>query len=176
MKWDVSPPQDVVDTPAFRLCLSFCRSSAHSSFGGGGGGGGASAGSRGGSSGFGKSTSSSSSSSRGGGGGSSSYAAAESSDAREKFGNAKAISSDMYFNQETDEERSEHMSRFQGSSSISSDAYFGRESSGSAGSVGVVLGRGLPSTQQAKSPSIPTVPRRPGCPPQRRASREGEGY
>lgn len=46
--------------------------------------------------------------------------------AQKKFGSAKAISSDQYFNNETSAfERSVNLNRFQGSNSISSSDYFG---------------------------------------------------
>jgi len=54
--------------------------------------------------------------------------------ARDKFGNAKAISSDQYFGRnDYDPQRSaanaSRLAQFQGSQSISSDQYFGRKSS-----------------------------------------------
>lgn len=50
--------------------------------------------------------------------------------AQKKFGGAKAISSDQYFNEgASDAERSVNMNRFQGSNSISSDDYFGKTTS-----------------------------------------------
>ncbi|CAG9823072.1 unnamed protein product [Phaedon cochleariae] len=52
--------------------------------------------------------------------------ASTSDEAQKKFGNAKAISSDQYFNnQSNDYETKANLSRFQGSSSISSAEYFG---------------------------------------------------
>lgn len=46
--------------------------------------------------------------------------------AQKKFGSAKAISSDQYFNNEASAfERSVNLNRFQGSNSISSSDYFG---------------------------------------------------
>merc|ERR1719154_1072740 len=56
-----------------------------------------------------------------------------SSDAVNKFGNAKSISSDMFFGGESNSERDANLSRFQGSNSISSDMYFNRESSNNGG-------------------------------------------
>merc|ERR1712111_162319 len=56
-----------------------------------------------------------------------------SSDAVSKFGNAKSISSDMFFGGESNSERDANLSRFQGSNSISSDMYFNRDSSSSGG-------------------------------------------
>jgi len=56
------------------------------------------------------------------------------SEAVSKFGNAKSISSDMFFGGESSEAKDANMSRFQGSTSISSDMYFNRES-GSAGGM-----------------------------------------
>jgi len=41
------------------------------------------------------------------------------------FSNAKAISSDQFFNKDSDNDRNNVTSRFQGSTSISSDEYFG---------------------------------------------------
>lgn len=53
-------------------------------------------------------------------------------EAVKKFGNAKSISSDMFFGNENQGDRDANLSRFQGSSSISSDMYFNRET-GSGG-------------------------------------------
>jgi len=52
---------------------------------------------------------------------------ASSDDARKKFGNAKAISSDQYFgpNKDNDYEVRTNLARFEGKSSISSADYFG---------------------------------------------------
>lgn len=51
--------------------------------------------------------------------------------AQKKFGTAKAISSDQFFNNETSSfERSANLSKFQGSNSISSAEYFGDGPSG----------------------------------------------
>jgi len=44
-----------------------------------------------------------------------------------KFGNAKSISSDMFFGGDGSSERDANLNRFQGSSSISSDMYFNRD-------------------------------------------------
>jgi len=44
-----------------------------------------------------------------------------------KFGNAKSISSDMYFGGDSSSDRDANLNRFQGSTSISSDMYFNRE-------------------------------------------------
>ncbi|KAI9144156.1 hypothetical protein BKA69DRAFT_1036486 [Paraphysoderma sedebokerense] len=53
-------------------------------------------------------------------------------DAQKRFGGAKAISSDMYFqrgnHQEIDEEDRRRLQQFSGAKAISSDAYFGRSS------------------------------------------------
>jgi len=57
---------------------------------------------------------------------------AASADAVNKFGNAKSISSDMFFGGESSSERDANLTRFQGSNSISSDMYFNRETSGSS--------------------------------------------
>jgi len=57
-----------------------------------------------------------------------------SEDAVKKFGNAKSISSDMFFDGGNQDTRDANLSRFQGSASISSDMYFNRETSG--GSTG----------------------------------------
>ena len=46
-----------------------------------------------------------------------------------KFGNAKSISSDMFFGGDGDSDRDANLNRFQGSSSISSDMYFNKEGS-----------------------------------------------
>lgn len=55
-----------------------------------------------------------------------SYNTYENMDAQKKFGGAKAISSDQFFEQETSSfERSANLSKFQGSNSISSAEYFG---------------------------------------------------
>lgn len=54
------------------------------------------------------------------------YNTYEADEAQKKFGGAKAISSDQYFNKEaTTFERSANMAKFQGSNSISSAEYFG---------------------------------------------------
>lgn len=54
------------------------------------------------------------------------YNTYEADEAQKKFGSAKAISSDQYFNKEaTTFERSANMAKFQGSNSISSADYFG---------------------------------------------------
>ncbi|XP_029836806.2 ADP-ribosylation factor GTPase-activating protein 3 [Ixodes scapularis] len=55
-------------------------------------------------------------------------------DAQKKFGNAKAISSDQYFqgSRDSDFERRATLARFEGSSSISSADYFGGGSGGSS--------------------------------------------
>merc|ERR1712211_151868 len=58
-----------------------------------------------------------------------------SSDAVNKFGNAKSISSDMFFGGESNSERDANLSRFQGSNSISSDMYFNRDSSSGGGGM-----------------------------------------
>ncbi|CAF3653876.1 unnamed protein product [Adineta steineri] len=46
-------------------------------------------------------------------------------DALKRFSNAKAISSDQFFNKESDNDRNNVTSRFQGNTSISSEDYFG---------------------------------------------------
>merc|ERR1712202_55973 len=46
-----------------------------------------------------------------------------------KFGNAKSISSDMFFGEHSSSDRDANLNRFQGSNSISSDMYFNREGS-----------------------------------------------
>eukprot|EP00092_Neocalanus_flemingeri_P034398 GFUD01037407.1.p1 GENE.GFUD01037407.1~~GFUD01037407.1.p1 ORF type:complete len:540 (+),score=207.18 GFUD01037407.1:53-1672(+) len=50
-----------------------------------------------------------------------------------KFGNAKSISSDMFFGGESASDKDANLNRFQGSNSISSDMYFNRE--GTAGGM-----------------------------------------
>jgi len=57
-------------------------------------------------------------------------------EAVKKFGNAKSISSDMFFGGQDQDTRDANLSRFQGSASISSDMYFNRETSG-GGSDGI---------------------------------------
>ena len=47
-----------------------------------------------------------------------------------KFGNAKSISSDMFFGGDSSSDRDANLNRFQGSNSISSDMYFNREGAG----------------------------------------------
>jgi hypothetical protein len=47
-----------------------------------------------------------------------------------KFGNAKSISSDMYFGGDDSSDKDANLNRFQGSNSISSDMYFNREGVG----------------------------------------------
>jgi len=47
-----------------------------------------------------------------------------------KFGNAKSISSDMFFGEENSSDKDANLNRFQGSNSISSDMYFNREGAG----------------------------------------------
>jgi len=52
-----------------------------------------------------------------------------------KFGNAKSISSDMFFGGESNSEKDANLSRFQGSNSISSDMYFNRDTGAGAGGM-----------------------------------------
>jgi len=52
-----------------------------------------------------------------------------------KFGNAKSISSDMYFGDQDQDTKDANLNRFQGSASISSDMYFNRETTGSTGGM-----------------------------------------
>merc|ERR1719266_781723 len=54
-------------------------------------------------------------------------------EAVKKFGNAKSISSDMYFGGPDQDTRDANLSRFQGSASISSDMYFNRDTPNSGG-------------------------------------------
>jgi len=54
-------------------------------------------------------------------------------EAVKKFGNAKSISSDMYFGGPDQDTRDANLSRFQGSASISSDMYFNRDTPSSGG-------------------------------------------
>lgn len=62
-----------------------------------------------------------------------SYNTYENNDAQKKFGGAKAISSDQFFNQEASSfERSANLAKFQGSNSISSAEYFGDNKSNSS--------------------------------------------
>merc|ERR1719167_2026432 len=56
-------------------------------------------------------------------------------EAVKKFGNAKSISSDMYFCGPDQDTRDANLSRFQGSASISSDMYFNRDTPSSGGGV-----------------------------------------
>jgi len=84
-----------------------------------------------------------------------SYEAADESDyARKKFGDAKAISSDMYFGEtkqeEYDPEKEARLSRFNNSRSISSADYFERDESNmsTASSVGDVAMRFVESAAQ----------------------------
>jgi len=56
-------------------------------------------------------------------------------EAVKKFGNAKSISSDMYFGGPDQDTRDANLSRFQGSASISSDMYFNRDTPNSGGGV-----------------------------------------
>lgn len=53
-------------------------------------------------------------------------------EATKKFGNAKSISSDMFFGGD-EKEKDANLTRFQGSNSISSDMYFNRETAGGGG-------------------------------------------
>ncbi|CAF3107571.1 unnamed protein product [Rotaria socialis] len=55
---------------------------------------------------------------------STSYGEGNSSDAQKRFSNAKAISSDQFFNKDSDNDRNNVVSRFQGNTSISSDQFF----------------------------------------------------
>lgn len=75
------------------------------------------------------------------------YNTYEADDAQKKFGGAKAISSDQFFNKEaTSFERSANMAKFQGSNSISSAEYFGdgpsstgRGGGGSSGNRSIIF-------------------------------------
>jgi len=60
---------------------------------------------------------------------------APSAEAVSKFGNAKSISSDMFFGGESNSERDANLTRFQGSNSISSDMYFNRDTGASGAGV-----------------------------------------
>lgn len=63
-------------------------------------------------------------------------------EASKKFGNAKSISSDMFFGGASQDDRDANLTRFQGSNSISSDMYFGRETpSGGSGVGGGGMGK-----------------------------------
>ncbi|CAF0933569.1 unnamed protein product [Adineta ricciae] len=55
---------------------------------------------------------------------STSYNAASAGDTQKRFSNAKAISSDQFFNRDSDNDRSNVSTRFQGNTSISSEEYF----------------------------------------------------
>lgn len=64
-----------------------------------------------------------------------SYNSYENDDAQKKFGGAKAISSDQFFQSETSSfERSANLAKFQGSNSISSADYFGDNKNSSSSS------------------------------------------
>jgi len=67
----------------------------------------------------------SSANSGGFGSSSQSYSGAADGDAQKRFSNAKGISSDQFFNKDSDNERNNAATRFQGSTSISSEDYFG---------------------------------------------------
>ncbi|CAF1167643.1 unnamed protein product [Adineta ricciae] len=59
---------------------------------------------------------------------STSYNASSAGDTQKRFSNAKAISSDQFFNRDSDNDRSNVSTRFQGNTSISSEEYFGNPS------------------------------------------------
>lgn len=81
----------------------------------------------------------SSSSSRNGNKSEKSYNTYENTEAQEKFGGARAISSDQFFGPETSSfERSANLAKFQGSNSISSADYFG-ENKNNASNRGEIL-------------------------------------
>lgn len=85
------------------------------------------------------STNYSSSSSRNGKRSEKSYNTYDNTDAQQKFGGAKAISSDQFFGPETSSfERSANLAKFQGSNSISSADYFG-ENKNNASNRGEIL-------------------------------------
>lgn len=67
----------------------------------------------------------SSANSGGFGSSSKSYGGAYDGDAQKRFSNAKGISSDQFFNKDSDNDRNNMATRFQGSTSISSEDYFG---------------------------------------------------
>jgi len=62
-------------------------------------------------------------------------------EATKKFGNAKSISSDMFFGGASQDDRDANLTRFQGSNSISSDMYFGRDTPSGGGGVGGGMGK-----------------------------------
>jgi len=67
-----------------------------------------------------------------------------------KFGNAKSISSDMYFGGESNSEKDANLNRFQGSNSISSDMYFNRDSSSMSKSQSYYSGMQAPDMDDVK--------------------------
>jgi len=71
-----------------------------------------------------------------------------------KFGNAKSISSDMFFGGESSSERDANLTRFQGSNSISSDMYFNRDNGAGAGGSNV---RQSQSYQNFQTPDMDDV-------------------
>merc|ERR1712192_125643 len=72
-------------------------------------------------------------------------------EAVKKFGNAKSISSDMYFGGPDQDTRDANLSRFQGSASISSDMYFNRDTPNAGG------GGGMPKSASSYSMQAPDM-------------------
>jgi len=67
-----------------------------------------------------------------------------------KFGNAKSISSDMFFGSDSASDRDANLNRFQGSNSISSDMYFNRETSNMSKSQSYTANMQAPDMEDVK--------------------------
>jgi len=70
-----------------------------------------------------------------------------------KFGNAKSISSDMFFGEDSSSDRDANLNRFQGSNSISSDMYFNREGSQGQG----MMAKGMSYSSSLQAPDMGEV-------------------